>query len=211
VLISPKSLAGVTLIELMIAIAIIGILLLAGLPEASRWIQNTRIRTAAESISNGLQLARGEAVRRNAPVAFVLTSNAPTAVNVGTAPNNSGPNWLVRVFDSTGLYNPNPPTIPTQADYFIQGAAETGANVSISLVPPSVPNIVFTGLGRATADGINPLPAVPNTIQVTNPTGGACVAAAGPMHCLNVVVQPGGQIRMCDPNPAILAGDTRKC
>lgn len=208
-LIYSKSLAGFTLIELMFAIAIVGILLAVGLPEASKWTQNTKIRTASESISHGLQLARGEAVRRNTPVEFVLT-NDPSVGNVATAPNNTGPNWLVRVFDSTGLYNPNPPTIPTQADYFIQGAAESAPNVSISLVPPSAPNIVFTGLGRATADGINPLPAVPNTIQVTNPTGGACVAASGPMRCLNVVVQPGGQIRMCDPSIAT-AGDTRKC
>ena len=179
-LIFPKSVAGITLIELMIAITILSILLIAGLPESFKWMQNTRIRTAAESVSNGLQLARGEAVRRNTKVEFVLTSDPP--VNAGVSTNTTGPNWVVR--DLTGT--------------FIQGAAETSPNVVIT---SGSPNVVFNGLGRVTLGA--------NTIQVTNPTGGACIAA-GPMRCLNIVVQIGGQIRMCDPS-ITAAGDTRKC
>ena len=39
-LIFPKSVAGVTLIELMIAVTILGILLIAGLPESFKWMQS---------------------------------------------------------------------------------------------------------------------------------------------------------------------------
>ena len=193
-LIYPKSLAGVTLIELMIAVAIVGILLVAGLPEASQWIQNTKIRTASESISNGLQLARGEAVRRNTQVEFVLTNSVPIAANTpALAPVTSGPYWVVRKYQTGGY---------TTAD-FVQGGGNE-VTTSSTVVSSTDANVVFNGLGRTDIVAAN------LTIQVTNPTGGACVAASGPMRCLNVVIQPGGQIRMCDPSIAT-AGDTRKC
>jgi type IV fimbrial biogenesis protein FimT len=46
---------------------------------------------------------------------------------------------------------------------------------------------------------------------VTNPAGGACKTAGGdePMRCLNIVVTPGGRVRMCDPSVA--GPDTRAC
>ncbi len=189
-LISPKAIAGVTLIELMITITILGILLILGLPESFIWMQNTRIRTAAQSISNGLQLARAEAVRRNTQVEFVPTNDNPTTANV--TPNNSGRNWVVRI------YYQIPPSPYSAAD-FIQGGAETSPNVTISV---GVPNVVYNTLGRVALN--------PTTVIVANPNGGACVPA-GPMRCLFVTVQAGGQIRMCDPSIPTSAGDTRSC
>ena len=192
VLIYPKSLAGFTLIELMIAIAIIGILLVAGFPEMFAWIQNTQIRTAAESISNGLQLARGEAVRRNTRIEFVLTNADPIAANVPTlAPTNSGPHWVVRNFQTAGY---------TAADFVQGGGTYSSPNAVINSGDAT---IVFNGLGRTDL-------VAADTIQVTNPKGGACFALSGPMRCLNIVVQTGGQIRMCDP-AITTAGYTRKC
>ncbi|WP_245650891.1 GspH/FimT family pseudopilin [Thauera butanivorans] len=63
---------GVTLIELVTGIAIIGILLAIGLPSFTVWMGNSKTRTVAESILNGLQIARAQAVQRNAPVEFVI-------------------------------------------------------------------------------------------------------------------------------------------
>ncbi len=71
----PRRQRGFNLIELMIAVTLLGVLLMLGLPEYREWIQNTQIRTSAESVLNGLQLARTEAVRRNAPVTFTVNSN----------------------------------------------------------------------------------------------------------------------------------------
>ncbi|HEY6281064.1 MAG TPA: GspH/FimT family pseudopilin [Burkholderiales bacterium] len=198
-LIYPKSLAGFTLIELMFAIAIVGILLAAGLPEASQWTQNTKIRTKSESISNGLQLARGEAVRRNTRIQFMLTNSTPNvatlpALAAGNTGSTTGVNWVVMNYQSTGVYT---------APDFVQGGGNE-VTTSSAAISSTDATVVFNGLGRSDIVAANV------TIQVTNPAGGACVAASGPMRCLNVVVLPGGQIRMCDPSIAT-AGDTRKC
>lgn len=71
----PRRQRGFNLIELMIAVTLLGVLLMLGLPEYREWIQNTQIRTSAESVQNGLQLARAEAVRRNTPVTFTVDGN----------------------------------------------------------------------------------------------------------------------------------------
>ena len=55
---------GFTIIEMVIAVTLAAFLLAAVAPSVSTWMRNTRIRTAAEAISNGLQQARNEAVRR---------------------------------------------------------------------------------------------------------------------------------------------------
>ena len=69
---------GFTLIELMIGIVIFAIAMALGVPSYRAWIQNTQIRNAAESIQNGLQRARGEAVKQNKDVKFVLLGVTPT-------------------------------------------------------------------------------------------------------------------------------------
>ena len=63
---------GFTLIEMLIVIAIFSITLTFGVSSYRTWVQNSQIRNAAESIQNGIQRARGEAVKCNANVAFAL-------------------------------------------------------------------------------------------------------------------------------------------
>ena len=67
---------GFSLIELMVGIAILGILTAVAVPSFQTWLLNTQIRNAAESISNGLQRARAEAVRSNVSMDFVLAADS---------------------------------------------------------------------------------------------------------------------------------------
>ncbi|HZV61159.1 MAG TPA: GspH/FimT family pseudopilin [Methylophilaceae bacterium] len=65
-----------TLVELMVSIVLLGIVLSLALPSYRTFVQNGYIRTTAESIQSGLQLARAEAVGRNTLIEFDLDSDA---------------------------------------------------------------------------------------------------------------------------------------
>jgi type IV fimbrial biogenesis protein FimT len=170
----PNSARGFTLVELMIGIALMGILIAVGLPSFGTWLANLRVRNSAESIQNGLQLARGEAVRRNRMVQFVLTNTAPTQANVNVVVEDvNGTNWMVRVFESGGVY---------LASDFIQGRAGSEGSSDVTLAS-TLPSITFTGLGRLSIAGVV-------QIDLTN---------ASTDRPLRLVVDTGGLIRMCDP------------
>lgn len=188
---------GVTLVELMIGLAILAFLLMAGVPAFTTFMQNQRLRTAADSLLAGLQLARAEAVKRNGRVELVLTDDDPVAAGVSSITSSTtGRNWVVRYYDpSTMFYD------------FIEGRSGSvgSGELDSTTVVITAGNavITFDGLGATTL-------ASASTYQVTNPTGGACVPT-GPVRCLNVIVSPGGQVRMCDPDTRLSARDTRKC
>lgn len=118
---------GFSLIELMIGIVIFGILIMAGLPSYTAWLQNTKIRTAAESIVNGLQLARAEAVRRNTNVQFVFGTDT---------------DWTVSVVA---------PLTTVQS----RSSAQGSAGVIVTRTPAAATTITFNSFGRvaANADG----------------------------------------------------------
>jgi type IV fimbrial biogenesis protein FimT len=73
---------GFTLVELMIGIAIFSITLTFGVSSYRTWVQNTQILNAAESIQNGIQRTRAEAVKRNGNVAFNLGANSSWEISV---------------------------------------------------------------------------------------------------------------------------------
>jgi type IV fimbrial biogenesis protein FimT len=72
------------LVELVIVVAIIGITAAVAMPSYNAWIQNTRVRTATESILNGIQKARSEALMRNTQVKFTLGANSAWTVQCVT-------------------------------------------------------------------------------------------------------------------------------
>jgi type IV fimbrial biogenesis protein FimT len=63
---------GFSLVELMIGVAIIGLLMSFAAPNLRDWFLNAQIRNAADSILNGMQQARAEALAQSVSVAFVL-------------------------------------------------------------------------------------------------------------------------------------------
>ncbi len=181
---------GLTLVELLIGLAILGALLLQGLPSFAAWLQNQRIRNTAESILNGLQVAKAQAVRSNlsTELALVPGTTDPVAANVGVAASTSGTGWIVRTFRADGSY--------TAAD-FVQGRSGKEASAKVTVAAPQG-SFVFTPLGRL----LNP-PATNIEINVGHTDS---YADKRPMR---VVVTTGGAIRMCDPNGP--AGNPQTC
>jgi type IV fimbrial biogenesis protein FimT len=122
---------GFSLIELMIAIAILAIVLTLGIPVYNEYMANTQVRNAAESILNGLRVAQAEAVKRNAPVVFVL---------------DKAVGWQVQ----------DPDTAAVIQKYVL---AEGADKVALTGTPGTSTRVTFNGLGRNTAnkDGSAPL------------------------------------------------------
>lgn len=68
---------GFTLIELLVAVTIIGILLALAAPSFTKMLERNRLRGAAEQVFTDLQLARTEAIKRNANVFVTFASVSP--------------------------------------------------------------------------------------------------------------------------------------
>ncbi|HEY6895859.1 MAG TPA: GspH/FimT family pseudopilin [Rhodocyclaceae bacterium] len=109
---------GFSLIELMVVIAIAAILLGLGLSGVNTMLVNNKVRAKAESIFAGLQMARAEAIRRNAPMRFALLDS----LTASCAPAASGQFWAV-----------------TQTDQVSRGVV-TGYCESLPYVPPDRPD-----------------------------------------------------------------------
>jgi type IV fimbrial biogenesis protein FimT len=175
-------LRGFTLIELMVGLAIISMMLLYLVPSMGAWIQSTRIRNAAESIENALQLARAEAVSRNTQIQLVF----PSLVSSGTAVD-----WVVSCVNASATC----PGTGQTTTYIQKMSAKEGSTGAQLVTSSGQTSIVFSGLGRASSVAAGST----LTLTITNPNGGTCAQSGGTMRCLNIVLTPSGQVRMCDP------------
>ena len=186
---------GFTLIEVMITVAIVAILVLIALPNFTAWMQNLQVRNTAESVLNGVQVARTEAVRRNRSVQFSLT---------GTA------DWQVRIVQPPALQAGDPD--PVQ-----QRSAAEGGKTSIASAydntGATATTVTFNGMGWVTGNTDSSASIL--RIDVTSASG---LNAAKGVRALRVIIGPGlgGSIRMCDPadintTPALPTGDARIC
>ncbi len=114
---------GVTLVELLIAITVMAILLGIALPSFQTWIQNSQIRTAAESIQSGLQRARAEAVARNTKVEFVIGADT---------------SWVVKLAGGANIES--------------RSGSEGSKNVTRTVLPAGATTVTFDSFGFLTAN-----------------------------------------------------------
>jgi len=181
-----RRVGGFTLVELMITVTILAVVLVAGLPTFREWLRNTHIRTAAESIQNGLRYARGEAGSRGVNVRFEFTS--------------SGAGWTVCALSGATSCTA---AAAASADNTLQnfvaagGSADVAPMVGTSIgtagTPLSTPasagsGITFNALGRPLGYG---------TVAVSRID---LNTAGKDGRRLVIQISSAGMPRMCDPN-----------
>jgi type IV fimbrial biogenesis protein FimT len=186
----------------MIGLVVVGILSALAGPSFSAWIQNQQIRTGAESILNGIQITRSEAVKSNAQARFVLC-NLPAS------------SWEVRAASATAAANPvaSPvcgTTVPAGEVRVQERSGQEGsksAQVAVNngaIGVTTINTVTFNGLGRVAANSVMvPADASASVTQivVSTPTGN---------RNLQINVGAGGNTRMCDPSLAA-GSDPRAC
>jgi type IV fimbrial biogenesis protein FimT len=197
---------GVSLIELLVGITILGIAIALGAPAFTEWINNSQIRSTAESIQNGLQLARAEAVRRNTSVQFQLTTTLDNACAVDRA----GTNWVVSIASATtpAASHCGDDISDTSSSMLLQKGTPVAAKASAT-IDASQAAFGFNGLGRIVATTTPATKVEASTIDIKSSRGACLGETGGTLHCLRILVAAGGQIRMCDPNRP--SGDAMAC
>jgi len=184
-----RGMAGFSLVELMIGIAILGILLALGVPSYTAWIQNTRIRNAAESIQGGIQLARAEAVRRNTPVQFDLRGSASA--------------WTVCVAPAVAGSCP----LQDDSDTIQSRGVKEGSSDDIKIVASDATPFVFNSYGRL----ISPVPTGADGLVRVGVDIDTSVLSAAESRNLSIIIGVGGAARLCDPTLSGSGTDPRRC
>ena len=178
---------GLTLVELVVAMALLVILLFVATPDFSAWINNTRVRSVAEGMQNGVRLAQAEAVRRNRTVAFFLTNAEPA---IDAVPVANGVNWGIR---TTTLF-------ADDVAEFVRGAAAAEVGTGVAIVGPAA--ICFNAAGQQVTVAAEGCAAAVTNYDVTR-------AVAD--RRLRIVVSMGGRVRMCDPDKVLSDANPDGC
>jgi type IV fimbrial biogenesis protein FimT len=87
---------GFTLVELLVTVAVMAVALAIAAPQAAGMIANHKVKNVAQDILDGLNLARAEAVRRNAAVRFSLLADGWTVTQVPSSTllrSSAGVDW----------------------------------------------------------------------------------------------------------------------
>ncbi len=177
---------GMSLIELMVAIAILGLLVALGTPVFTTWIANTKIRTAAESIQNGLRIARNEAVKRAQPVRFQINDASKAGwtvcVPLAATPGSCTGGEVLQGHDA------NDATTGVRIGGTTNSATALATATDVSSTSALNGGITFSTMGR-TISTTSPLPLL--RIDAASTRSGS--------RRLAIPISPGGSVRMCDP------------
>ncbi len=189
----PRPGRGFTLVELMIAIALLAVLIALASPSLSLWIRSAQVRTVAETLQNGVRTAQAEALRRNRQVVFFLTDDEP---GLDAEASEDGSNWAIR-----WIPLPGDTVVATAPDNepFVQGGAVADFAGGVNISGPAA--ICFNALGRrvAATAAVTGVTGADCTVDADEPLAAFEIEREGAARPLRITVALGGQVRLCDP------------
>ncbi len=199
-----KRQSGFNIIELMVAIAVFGVLLGVGIPGVESYIQNGRMTTQINSLSTALSHARSEAIKLNQRVVVCVSENGTSCDAVGTG-NGWNKGWLVFVDrNANGVLNKGGSGVDDCAQgattdcLLFQQKAFDGANALTPAV--SVPDVlVYVGDGSVrcnTDSSLATLESCPNST-----TYFTLCDFRGASHAKAVGISNTGRISSLDKQP----------
>jgi type IV fimbrial biogenesis protein FimT len=174
---------GFSLLELLVVITIIAILVALAVPNYRTWIANTKVRTAAESIQNGLRTARNEAAQRGINVRFELSSTTDSSWVVCTLPTGK------TVCTDTGAVTIEQHPVGESAGVVVTGSKLVAKLTNFSAVTGGLPGgITFSPLARPLPADYNKNALLRIDTQSTAPN----------TRRLATTITAGGSVQMCD-------------
>jgi type IV fimbrial biogenesis protein FimT len=121
---------GFTLAEILMVLAIVGILTTLAAPSFSEFIKSQRIKSMATDLNSSLTLARSEAIKRNKNVTMApVTAGAWQSGWQIADPDNAG-NYIEVHSAFTGLTATGPDNVIYRSSGRIAGTASPAFNIS---------------------------------------------------------------------------------
>ena len=175
-------LAGISLVEMLLTLSVSAVVLAMGAPLISGWLRDIEIRSSASSLYAALQMARAEAVSRNATVRLQLT-NA-----------NGLPAWSIQCVHVSAQC----PANIRQQTVSQSSSARWGSAMATAM--PLIGSSIVAGHGLPAGVSFNAIGAAPAItsgddiarIDITN-------AVSASARRLVVLIASQGMIKLCDP------------
>ncbi|HLL09901.1 MAG TPA: prepilin-type N-terminal cleavage/methylation domain-containing protein [Rubrivivax sp.] len=192
---------GFSVVELMIGVALMGLLTALAAPSFSDWLRNAKVRTVADGLQSGLRLGQAEAVRRYRQVVVFRTTSQ--LCNETVTANNAGNFWALRTVALTA----GDPVETVRCGVIADVAA------GVTITDPTA--LCFSAGGRQVANadpGVGGAAcAVPGVTAPSSYEVALSNSVAGRDRPLRVLVTLGGSVRMCDPAKTLSATNPDGC
>jgi len=194
---------GFSLIELVVTLAVLGMLMLAVLPSVGTWTRNVSVRTSAENIQSGLAKARNEALKRNRVVTFWMMAPGAAGNALGSSCllSSASASWVVSIDDPSGncQIDPSPTTAPRIVEVFASsGSAGATVAAKASDNTTAATSVSFNAYGQMVQTG------TPIAIIDVSPADSGTGA-----RNLRITISPMGSVRSCDRD--VPSTDPRAC